>query len=255
MKAIIIEDELLVARDLQKLIRELDPEIEVLTVLPSVKTAVDYFKTNPEPDLLFMDIQLSDGVSFDIFKQTGIKCPAIFTTAYDEYAVRAFKVNSIDYLLKPIDKNDLATAIDKFKKQQSSALPEMKGQLESLLHHISGAGPAKIYKERFIAHSGKTFVVIDQSNIAYFHKDILIYIVTNDKKQFTTDFQSMEEIDELLDPKFFFRANRQFIISAPAVDSFRGDSYGKLIVKLKAPLDAAVDVSREKAQAFKTWLF
>src|SRR6187200_845289 len=119
MKAIIIEDEHLVARDLRKLINTIDPSIEIMTVLDSVKACMEYFKTNFEPDLIFADIQLSDGVSFDIFNKVQITCPVIFTTAYNEYAIRAFKVNSIDYLLKPIDKNELASAIEKFKKMKA----------------------------------------------------------------------------------------------------------------------------------------
>jgi len=201
-----------------------------------------------------MDIQLSDGVSFDIFKHVEIKCPVIFTTAYNEYAIRAFKVNSIDYLLKPIDKNELYGALDKFNKINKNPTISIKDQLQSLMKHIALPIDNKIYKERFTAHSGKSFLAIDQSKIACFQKDALIYINTIDKEQFITDFQTMEEIEELVDPKIFFRANRQFIINVNSVESYRTDSYSKLIVKLKAPLITTIDISREKAQAFKSWL-
>ena len=256
MKAIIIEDEHLVARDLRKLIEAIDPSIEILTILDSVKACMEYFKTNFEPDLIFADIQLSDGVSFDIFNKVQITCPVIFTTAYNEYAIRAFKVNSIDYLLKPIDKSELASAIEKFKKMK--AQPEnkndIKEQLQSLIGHLALPNDSKIYKERFAAISGKSHVIINYTNIACFQKDSLIYINTNDKQQFITDFQTMEEIEEVLNPKFFFRANRQFIINVNAVESFKTDVYSKLIVKLKAPLNITVDISREKAQTFKSWV-
>jgi two-component system, LytTR family, response regulator len=254
MKAIIMEDEPLVAKDLQKLIVQLDRSIEIISVLDSVKSCVEYFKSNTEPDFIFMDIQLSDGVSFDVFKQVEIKCPIIFTTAYNEYAVRAFKVNSIDYLLKPIDKNELQIAFEKLKKIKQNQGIDIKEQLQSLMKHIALPTDNNIYKERFTAHSGKSFLVIDQSKIACFQKDTLIYINTNDKQQFITDFQTMEEIEGLINPRKFFRANRQFIINLSAVETYRTDSFSKLIVKLKAPLNVTIDISREKAQAFKNWL-
>jgi two-component system, LytTR family, response regulator len=254
MKAIIIEDEPLVAKDLQKLLSQLLPNVEILCILDSVKSSVHYFTSHPEPDLLFMDIQLSDGVSLDIFKQITLKCPIIFTTAYDEYAIRAFKVNSIDYLLKPVDKNELKHALEKYTAIGTPPEEAIQNQLENFLKQITIQTNNPIYKERFTAHYGKSFLVIDQHKIAYFQKENLIYITTTDKQQYITDFQTMEEIDELLNPKFFFRANRQFIIHLHAVESYRADSYGKLAVKLKAPINLTIDISREKAQSFKQWL-
>lgn len=254
MKAIIIEDEPLVAKDLMKLVQVVNKDIEIITTLDSVKASIDYFKNNPEPELIFMDIQLSDGVSFEIFNHIRITCPIIFTTAYNEYAIRAFKVNSIDYLLKPIDNSELTIALEKFSKYRSAQSEVIKDQIKSLMNHLTLPSQNKIYKERFAANSGKTHLVINYTNIACFQKDSLIYIHTNDKEQFITDFQTMEEIEELLNPAAFFRANRQFIININAVDSYRTDSYGKLIAKLKAPNSITIDISREKAQAFKSWL-
>ena len=254
MKAIIIEDEPLVAKDLKNLINQIDPGIEILTVINSVKSSVEYLKNNDEPELFFMDIQLSDGVSFDIFNQIEISCPIIFTTAYNEYAIRAFKVNSIDYLLKPVDKSELTCALEKLSKYRLTKPEMIKDQIKSLMNHLNLSSSNKIYKERFTAISGKTHLVINYNNIACFQKDSLIYINSIDKDQFITDFQTMEEIEELLDPKFFFRANRQFIININAVDSYRTDSYGKLIAKLKSPNLITIDISREKAQMFKNWL-
>ncbi len=252
-KTIIIEDESLVAKDLQKLVQQVDETIEIVEILNSLQAAITYFKSNPEPDLIFMDIQLSDGVSFDLFKSVTLNCPVIFTTAYSEYALRAFKVNSIDYLLKPINKTDLKNALDKFKKSAHSN-NDLAANLKALMNQITLPANTPIYKERFLVHTGKSLLVIDHTKVAYFIKDTLIYLVTHDKQQFVTDFQTMEEIDELLDPKNFFRANRQYIINLGAVESFKTDMYSKILLKLKSPLNITVDISREKAQAFKKWL-
>jgi two-component system, LytTR family, response regulator len=254
MKTIIIEDEPLVAKDLKKLILQLDPSIEIITILESLQSCVSYFKSNAEPDLIFMDIQLNDGVSFDIFKHVDIRCPIIFTTAYNEYALRAFKVNSVDYLLKPVDKNELNAALEKYKKIKGSIGSDLKEQIQQAIGQLSSPSTNKIYKERFMVHSGKSFIVISSDKIAYFVKDTLIYLVTNDSQQFLTDFQTMEELEDLLNPKFFYRANRQYVVSIHAVDSFRTNIYSKMILQLKAPLNVSIDISREKAQAFKNWI-
>jgi DNA-binding LytR/AlgR family response regulator len=201
-----------------------------------------------------MDIQLNDGVSFDLFNHVDIRCPIIFTTAYNEYALRAFKVNSIDYLLKPIDKNDLQASLEKYKKSTPMYGLELKDQIRQAIDHLSSSHQTKVYKERFMVHSGKSLSVVSQGNVGYFLKDTLIYLVTLDKQQFLTDFQTMEELEDLLNPKFFYRANRQYIISVNAVESFRTDIYSKLILQLKVPLNVSVDISREKAQTFKTWI-
>lgn len=207
MKTIIIEDEPLVAKDLQKLILQIDPSIEIVTILDSLQSSIAYFKSNEEPDLLFMDIQLNDGVSFDLLKHVELKCPIIFTTAYNEYAIRAFKVNSLDYLLKPVDRVELQSAIEKFKKINVTQGDILKEQIQLVISQLSGPTEKKIYKERFMVHSGKSFIVVDFKNVAYFVKDTLIYLVTNDKQQFLTDYQTMEELEDILDPKFFYRTN------------------------------------------------
>jgi DNA-binding LytR/AlgR family response regulator len=252
VKAIIIEDEPLVAKDLTNLISQVDRSIEIITILNSLQSAITYFKINPQPDLLFMDIQLNDGVSFDLSKHIDLHCPIIFTTAYNEYALRAFKVNSIDYLLKPIDKEELRRALEKYRKVKME-YGDLKEQMERVFTQLAGP-PGNIYKERFMVHSGKSFSIVGIPSVAYFVKDTFIYLVTNDKQQFLTDLQSMEEIEDILNPKLFYRANRQYIISLQAVDSFRSDSYGKLIVQMKSPLNLSIDISREKAQSFKNWI-
>jgi len=254
MKTIILEDEPLVAKDLQKLLIQIEPSIQIIAVLDSLQSSIEYFKTHDAPDLLLMDIQLSDGVSFDLLKHVDIQCPIIFTTAYNEYAIRAFKVNSVDYLLKPVDKIELQAALEKFKKMKAAQGSDLQEQIQRAVSQLTASAEKKIYKERFMVHSGKSFVVVHHANVAYFIKDTLIYLVTNDKQQFLTDFQTMEELEDLLDPKLFYRANRQYIISAQAVDSFRTDIYSKMILQLKNPLNVSIDISREKAQAFKNWI-
>lgn len=254
MNTIIIEDEPLVAKDLQKLIGEIDASINIITILDSLKSSIKYLQANPAPDLLFMDIQLSDGVSFDLLNEVSIECPIIFTTAYDEYAIRAFKLNSIDYLLKPIDREELHSAIDKFKRMQSQEPDNFKEHLQLLMQHVGMPRDTKVYKERFTAHEGKSYLVVHASNIACFVKETLIYILTKDRKKLVTDFQTMEEIEELINPEHFFHANRQYIIQVDSVESFKADLYGKLAVKLKSAPQLAIQISREKAQAFKDWI-
>ncbi|MFN0034941.1 MAG: LytR/AlgR family response regulator transcription factor [Saprospiraceae bacterium] len=255
MKALIVEDEPLVAKDLKKLVAEADPSIQVLGTLGSVEAAVEWLNAHPEPDLMFLDIQLSDGTSFDIFERATVRCPVIFTTAYDDYAIRAFKVNSIDYLLKPVDKKELALALEKFRWASASGQTDIREQVQALISQMANPRETKNYKERFLAHQGKMNVVVSQHNIACFQKDALIYIVTTDKQQLVTDFETMDELEDLLDPAVFFRANRQVFLNVNAVESYRTDSYGKLQVKMKgAAANSVVDISREKAQAFKNWL-
>lgn len=254
IRAIIIEDEPLVARDLQKLVKAIAPDLEVLAVIDSLKAGVAYFKSNPPPDLLFMDIQLNDGVSFDLLSRVKITCPIIFTTAYDEYAVRAFKLNSIDYLLKPIDREELQAALEKFKRLQDQQRPDLTSPLQTLAAQLMQPTTAIQYKQRFMVHQGKSYVVVEGSQVACFQKDTLIYLVTKDSQRHITDFETMEELEELLDPREYFRANRQVILRLESIGQFHTDVYGKLKVKLRQPAEMEVDISREKAQAFKKWL-
>jgi two-component system, LytTR family, response regulator len=254
IKAIIVEDEPLVARDLEKLIGQIDPTIEIIAFLDSLQSAITYFKANETPDLLFMDIQLSDGVSFDLLKHVDLTCPIIFTTAYHEHAIRAFKVNSIDYLLKPIDTNELRLSLEKFKKMSALPAGNLRDQVQLVMQHLAFPNRDKIYKERFIVHIGKSFSIVEHKDVAYFRKETLIYLVTLDKQQYLTDYETMEELEEILNPKSFFRANRQYLINVNSVENFRTDQYSKMLVQLKSTLNLTVDVSREKAQAFKKWI-
>jgi len=251
MNAVIIEDEGLIAKELLNKIEQVSNDINVLEILPSLKTARKWFLQNAEPDLLFMDIQLSDGVSFDLFDEFQLQCPVIFTTAYDEYAVRAFKVNGIDYLLKPIDDSELKKAIDKSRTliQQKTKLPENISQLISNI----AKSQTPYFKEKFIVHFRNNWIPVDTKEIACFIRDNLNYLITFSGDKYILDFATLEDIEDLLDPKIFYRANRQSIIHIDSIQSVKPQENQKLTVLLKAPLKLEFDISREKAPSFKKW--
>lgn len=251
IKAVIIEDEQLIARELANKIATVADDIEIVEMLPSLKTAKKWFMQHAEPDLLFMDIQLSDGVSFELFEHFTLSCPVIFTTAYDEYAIRAFKVNGIDYLLKPVDESDLRNAIDKSRGliNGKTALPVDMQQLMATLAAPQGS----LYKEKFIVNVRNTWIPVDTKEIACFVRDNLNYLYTFQGEKYILDFTTLEDIEELLDPKVFYRANRQSIIHINAIQSVKPHENQKLSVFLKAPLKMELDISREKAPAFKKW--
>jgi DNA-binding LytR/AlgR family response regulator len=254
MKALIIEDEQLIARELQYKISDVAKDIEIIQVLPSLKTAFKWFMENPEPDLIFADIQLSDGISFEIFKRYNLKCPVIFTTAYDEYAIQAFKVNGIDYLLKPVDVEDLKRAIDKSRAIIDSKT-EYPKDFQELLDLISNPEAMKSrYKEKFIVSHRKQWVPVAVNDIACFYRDSINFIYTFSGDKFILDFATLEEVEELLDPRLFYRSNRQSIINIHAIQSVKPHENQKLTITLQPPLKMEVDISREKAPAFKKWI-
>lgn len=248
MKLLIIEDEPLVAKDLLKVIGRVAPDAEVVGTLTSVNEANKWFDTHPAPDLVLSDIQLSDGISFEIFESRKLKCPVIFTTAYDEYAIRAFKLNSIDYLLKPIDEKELSAALDKYRAVSGAAVTD---QLKILM---SGWGKEqKKYKERFLSIQRNSMVPITQQEIGFFHKEELIFIHTMANEKMIGEHQTLDEVESLIDPSVFFRVNRQYIIHLQTVARVRTTHKG-LTVQLKPPFNLELDISREKASAFKEWL-
>jgi DNA-binding LytR/AlgR family response regulator len=251
IKAVIIEDEQLIAKELANKIAAVAEDVEIIEILPSLKTAKKWFMQNAEPDLLFMDIQLSDGVSFELFDHFTLSCPVIFTTAYDEYALRAFKVNGIGYLLKPIDESDLQKAIDKCRSliDGKTGFPaDMKQLMASL------AMPQQsLYKEKFIVNVRNNWIPVDARDIACFVRDNLNYLYTFNGDKYILDYTTLEDIEELLDPKIFYRSNRQSIIHINAIQSVKPHENQKLSVFLKAPLKMELDISREKAPAFKKW--
>lgn len=250
MNILIIEDEPFVAKDLENLIRRIEPDINILSIISSVSAAKKWFVQNPSPDLIFSDIQLSDGISFEIFEEFHLKCPLIFTTAYDEYAIRAFKLNSIDYLLKPVDGNELEAALKKYKSLTSETI--LTEQLKALVGQW-GNNTQKKYKERFLSLHRNTLVPVLQNEIAYFHKEELIYLATMANEKYISEHQTLDEVESLLNPEIFFRVNRQFIIHIQSVGRVKTTHKG-LTVQLKPPFNTEIDISREKATAFKNWL-
>lgn len=253
MTILIIEDEPLVAKNIEKLVRELLPDALLLGPLASVENALKWFQQQPEPDLILADIQLADGVSFDIFQEHPLACPIIFTTAYDEYAIRAFKLNSIDYLLKPVDKDELRRSFDKFQRwRKDTTTVFFPSQLRNLLQDLN-AHSQKKYKQRFTAHHQRSIVAVADTRIAYFVRDEIIWLVTTDHQRLITDYQSLDEIEELLDPVQFVRANRQYIVRKEAIESYRTHYSGKIELVLSVPSKEDIIISKDRAASFRVW--
>jgi len=255
MKAVIIEDEEIISRVLLNKIKNIDPGIDVIEVIPSLKVAKKWFMNNAEPDMLFMDIQLSDGVSFELLEQFKLNCPIVFTTAYDEYAIRAFKVNGIDYLLKPIDDDDLRNAIEKCKALTNGKAGQVQ-DLEGIIKFLSSsANTNHRYKERFIVNVRNQWMPVATKDIACFVKENINYIYLLNGERYIIDYSTLDDVEELLDPHRFYRANRQFIINLDAIHTVRPVENSKLTIQLKAPNQKfQIDMSREKAPVFKKWI-
>ena len=250
MKVIIIEDEKPSARRLSRMLLELD--IEAQAMLHSVDEAVSYFKENEHPDLILLDIQLSDGLSFEIFEQVEVNSAIIFTTAYDEYALKAFKLNSIDYLLKPIDNEELEIAIHKFKKNQPKK-QNLQVDLEQIKKLL--VNPLdKNYKVRFTIKIGQHLKMIPIDEIVCFYSENKgTYIFTSSKRDYLIDC-SLEQLDEMLDPTKFFRVNRGFYVHIDAINDIISYTNSRLKVKLSSFDAQEIIVSREKVKDFKLWI-
>ena len=252
MKALIIEDEHLTAERIRTLLLKIDPSIIVLEIIDLVKTAVRWFKKNEKPDLVFMDIQLADGLSFDIFEQIPIDYPIIFITAYQEYAIKAFKVNSVDYLLKPISEADLRAAINKYQRHFNNEiiLPHIGNELLSGIKQMIH----KTYKTRFMIRIGDRVKSVEVNEILYFFSlDKGCYLHTSDNRNYVIDF-TLDSLVELLDPVKFHRINRRYIISPGAIADMINLSGSKLKVLLTQSDDSDIYISRDRLSAFKEWL-
>lgn len=254
MKAVIIEDEELIAKLLIDKIKKVAPDIEILTIISSLKRARKWFSENAEPDLIFMDIQLSDGVSFDIFDDFKLTCPVIFTTAYDEYALKAFKRNGIDYILKPVKDDELNEAIIKCKKIAKNSNYDYS-DLNSLISSFTNPENIARYKDKFIANFRNQWIPIRTKEIACFVKEVVNYAILFNGEKYSLDYQSLDDVEVLLDPKQFFRANRQYIINLDAIQSVKPVENSKLIIRLREPNHRIeIDTSRQKSPEFKKWL-
>jgi DNA-binding LytR/AlgR family response regulator len=250
MTILIIEDESLVAESLISLVKELEPSASIEGPMASVRETREWLNNRPPPDLILSDIQLADGISLDIFLGSRPECPIIFTTAYNEYAIRAFKVNSIDYLLKPIDKKELQQAFQKFHLLQSKSTNEV--YVRQMMEMFSDISKSRKYKERFAVHVGRSVTLVPLAEVAGFMKEEIIYLINKEGKKFITDYRSLDEVEELVDPAIFYRANRQCLIHLPAIESYRTDHTSKLQLKLR-PVKEEVTISKEKAAEFRQW--
>jgi len=256
MNALIIEDENLLAKELQATIAEVDSTLKIVDILPSLKVARRWFMQHPEPDIIFMDIQLSDGISFALFEEFRLNCPVVFTTAYDQYALKAFKANGVDYLLKPVVKEELAKAISKCRviKESQSVYPTGIRELLETISRQGGNNHKAIYKEKFIVQGRNQWLPVNTSDIACFYKENLHYVYTLAGEKHILSFESMEEIEALVDPGVFYRANRQSIVNINAIQSVKPQENSRLTVTLKPPLKMEFDISRDKAPEFRKWI-
>ena len=250
MKVIIIEDEKPSARRLQRQLKVLNIEAE--TMLHSVEESIEWFQNNPHPDLIFLDIQLSDGLSFEIFETVEIKSAVIFTTAYDEYALQAFKLNSIDYLLKPIDDDDLEVAVKKFKErapQKQGVTLDFDDIKKLLVNPLD-----RVYKKRFSIKVGQHLKLINIDDIECFYSENKgTYAHTTEGRNYLLD-STLDQLEDELEPQTFFRINRKFFVNINAIKDMVSYTNSRLQIKLQSYNEQDVIVARERVKDFKNWL-
>ncbi|MGV3558214.1 LytR/AlgR family response regulator transcription factor [Larkinella arboricola] len=254
MNVLIVEDEELTAQRLVKLLHDYDPAVRVLAQLPSVAKSVDWFENHAEaePDLIFLDIHLEDDLGFNLIDRLNLTTPIIFTTAYDEYTLQAFKANSIDYLLKPIDADELARAIDKFKTLRHSRL-ELSVNSDVLAQMKANYRP-NTYRDRFMVTVGPRLFSVQTGDIAYFFfENKATFLTTQQGQNYVIDY-SLDKLGQLLDPNQFFRINRSFLVALPAIQSVYTYSGSKLKLELLPEARQEVFVSIDRVTAFKEWL-
>lgn len=251
MKILILEDEPLAAEKLVGLLKEIDADSRILACLQSVESATDWLQNNPNPDLILSDIQLLDGLCFEVFSQVKVTCPVIFCTAFDQYAIRAFEVHSIDYLLKPIQPEKLAQSLEKFRNLQPPGLVQPPAYAD-VLTYLKSSQPE--YKSRFMVRIGQRIMAIPVENIAYFYSESkLTFIYTTENKKYPID-QTLNEVDLQLDPKWFFKINRQLIVKFDAIAEMHPWFKGRIKLKLSPDLPEEIVVSAERTPDFKLWL-
>ncbi len=249
MKVLIVEDEKLSAEHLSNLLGKIEPTFEIVHISESVKRTIAFLESGMKVDLIFMDIHLADGISFDIFTTVKDTAPIIFTTAFDEYAIKAFKFNSIDYLLKPIGKMELKNAIDKFKTLNSKNLTEQFGKLEDVYSIIN-----RNYKNRFLVRSGEQILSVPVEDISFLiAEDGIVILVNKDGKRFALD-QSLDTLETLLDPEYFFRISRKVIMRFDAIQKIFPHLNSRLKISSEYLNDENSIVSRERVGDFKKWL-
>jgi two-component system response regulator LytT len=263
MNILIVEDEKLAVRKLTKLIEETAPEFIIKGITPSIEATVEWISENrrageKEPDIIFLDIELADGQSFEIFNRIEIRSTVIFTTSYDEYALQAFKVNSIDYLLKPVQQEDLQRSIKKFYDltglQKSAATGSLTANLENILKNLQLQQPAADYRKRFLVKQGARLLSIEIPEIAYFYiEDGISFFRNHQGQKFVVDYR-IDELEEFLDPDRFFRINRGIILAHQSVTQIQPYYNNRLALTLKPAFDKEAIVSRERSNDFKKWM-
>jgi DNA-binding LytR/AlgR family response regulator len=251
VRILIVEDEPLAAAQLAATIASLKPEAKILEVCDTVKSAVDWISKNEGPDLAFFDIQLGDGLSFEIFEQAELKCPVIFVTAFDQYAIQAFKVNSVDYLLKPIEKNELEQALLKFERM---LLPGSSKVTPGFVEEIISSLSRKKYKERFLVKVGSHLRIVAIEDVPYFYSfQKGTYVKLTNGKDYLLDY-SLEMVEEMVDPAIFFRINRKYLVALKSIREVVAYSNSRLKLKVLYSADNDFLVAREKVKAFKKWV-
>ena len=253
LKIVIVEDEPATARNLAHLLQTIDKSLQVSITLASIQESVPWFKANPDAyDLLFMDIRLADGMSFEIFQQVKLTKPVIFVTAYNDYALPAFKNNGIDYILKPFDKQELEKAMNKFRTLTSTIHTADYSQIQDLLNQISQL--RKSYKKSFLVHFREKLLPIETLKIAWFYTaNEIVYAQLADDRQYIMEF-TMEQLEQQIDPFQFFRANRQFIVNRNAITEVGFYFNGRLSLKVKPEPAEKILVSKARAPEFKNWM-
>lgn len=249
MNVLILEDETLAGRKIEGLLIEIDSTIKVLDVLKSVEGAKKWFETNETPDLVISDIRLLDGISFEIFESIDYKNPVIFTTAYDQYALKAFDVNSVDYLLKPVQKEKLEKALNKVNQQKPSSESVSYNEVLDIIK-----SQQREYKSRFMIRAGQKILAVPVEKVAYFFSlNKLTYIITIDGKKYPCD-QTLEVVDQQLDPKVFFRANRKYIVRFSSIAEIHPYFKGRIKINLAPKAEDEIVISSERTPEFKKWL-
>lgn len=247
MKVVIIEDEVPAANRLERMVKEEINDVQIIRIMDSVEDSIEFFRSEEKVDLVFMDIQLADGLSFEIFEKIKVNAPVIFTTAYDHYAIKAFKVNSIDYLLKPIDENDLRSALNKHRELTKAT--EGALDIKAVLQHALTE-----YRRRFLVKSAGRLLFISSSDVSYFFSEEgMTFIVNRENERYILE-QTLEELENQVDPREFFRINRKMIISSKSIDRIEPYSNNRLQLSLKPHFAEEVIVSRHRTSEFKHWL-
>ena len=252
IKTLIIEDEEPAAQRLEKMLKSVEPSVEVLAVLDSVEASVRWLNGNPSPDLILLDIQLADGLSFDIFKKVRVDSFVIFTTAYDEYAIKAFELNSIDYLLKPVDRTKLEQSLSKYRKMAARMQVSNTLDIEVLLETFESRRAN--YKKRFAVNLGSRIVSVDTASVAWFYTlEKSTFLCTEEGRHYPLDF-SLERLEEILDPDRFYRVNRQYLVSRSAIRRIHVLSKSRIKLEVEPAPEEDLLVATARTHDFREWL-